>query len=117
MMRGVNRCPARSALEQLFDFQLSVCSFVPPPAIEFSPAKPRRWRVDYAWPEQRVIVEIEGATWTNGRHSRGKGFEADCEKYNSLTVMGWRILRVTGEQVKNGQALNWLEAALKGDSR
>lgn len=30
----------------------------------------RRWRFDYAWPEHRVALEVEGGVWTRGRHTR-----------------------------------------------
>ena len=34
------------------------------------------------------------------------------EKYAELAIAGWRLIRVTGKQVKNGQALQWIERAL-----
>ena len=38
-------------------------------------APPRRWRFDYAWPDRRLALEVEGGTWTGGRHVRGRGYE------------------------------------------
>jgi hypothetical protein len=55
----------------------------------------RRWRVDFAWPEQKVAVEIEGGVFSGGRHTRGAGFVADCDKYNALAAAGWRLFRFT----------------------
>jgi very-short-patch-repair endonuclease len=69
------------------------------PHTEYRFAPPRRWRFDYAWPTQRIALEVEGGAWTRGRHTRGKGFIADMEKYNVATVMGWRLLRVTPDQL------------------
>ena len=51
-----------------------------------------------------VAVEVEGGVWTGGRHTRGKGFEADCEKYNAATERGWRVLRVTPKMIADGRA-------------
>lgn len=66
----------------------------------------RRWRFDFAWPDQKVAVEIEGGVWTGGRHTRGKGFEGDCVKYNTAQLMGWTVLRFTTGQVKDGYAIS-----------
>ena len=55
----------------------------------------RKWRFDYAIPNYRVAIEVEGGVWTQGRHIRPNGFLNDMEKYNAATVMGWRILRTT----------------------
>jgi very-short-patch-repair endonuclease len=76
----------------------------------FSP--PRRWRFDFAWPQVMVALEVEGGTFSGGRHTRGPAFERDCEKYNTALVQGWRVLRVTPHQITSGQAIAWLEQAL-----
>lgn len=72
----------------------------------------RRWRVDFAFPDKRVAVEVEGGHWVNGRHTRGQGFEDDCEKYNALALKGWRLLRFTGKTIKSGEALKQLRKAV-----
>ena len=74
----------------------------------------RRWRLDLAFPERKLAVEVEGfaAGGTAGRHQRAAGFAADCEKYSELAIAGWRLIRVTGKQVKSGAALAWIERAL-----
>lgn len=59
----------------------------------------RNWRFDFAWPEARVAVEIEGGVWQRGRHTRGTGFIGDCEKYNAAVLDGWRVFRLTGEMI------------------
>ncbi len=68
---------------------------LPEPVAEYRFAPPRRWRFDYAWPEARIAVEVEGGAWVGGRHTRAGGFIADMEKYNRAAVLGWRILRYT----------------------
>ena len=73
------------------------------------------WRLDFAYPLRKLAIEVEGGTWTGGRHTRGQGFEDDTFKYNALTLMGWRLLRFTGTSIKSGVALQTIEAALRMD--
>jgi hypothetical protein len=51
--------------------------------------------------------------WSGGRHTRGKGFIEDCNKYNEAVMLGWRVIRVTTEMVKSGEAMAYIER--KGD--
>ncbi len=86
---------------------------LPPPIREHRFAPPRRWRFDLAWPSLRLALEIEGGTWTGGRHVRGKGYERDCEKYNAAGLAGWTVLRATTAMLRDGRALALLQQALK----
>ena len=55
----------------------------------------RKWRFDYAIPELKVAVEIDGAVWNYGRHNRPEGYINDMEKLNTAASMGWLVLRIT----------------------
>ena len=72
----------------------------------------RRWRFDFAIPEKKIGIEIEGGSWNQGRHNRGAGFEADIVKYNTATLMGWRVLRFTTGMVTSGRAIDDTRALL-----
>ena len=39
------------------------------PVMEYRFAPPRRFRFDYCWPSRKLAAEVDGAVWTNGRHS------------------------------------------------
>ena len=106
----------KSALECALALQIEVAG-LPEPECEYQFAWPRRlWRFDMAWPGKMLAVEVEGGVWTRGRHVRGAGFAADCEKYNEAALLGWRVLRVTGEMVQDGRALQYVERGLKGET-
>lgn len=75
-------------------------------------AQLKDWRFDFAFKHQKVAVEVEGGTFTGGRHTRGTGFENDCDKYNAATIAGWRVLRFTAKHVNSGEALVTIEKAL-----
>lgn len=101
-----------SQLEELFAFQISGRG-LPTPTREFVFYPSRKFRFDFAWPSHLLALEVEGGAWSSGRHTTGKGFSLDCEKYSLAALLGWRVLRATGEQVKSGQAIAWLEAAIR----
>ncbi len=54
----------------------------------------RRWRFDFAHTATMTAIEIEGGTWSGGRHTRGAGFIADAEKYNTAAELGWTVFRL-----------------------
>lgn len=70
------------------------------------------WRFDFAWPDLLLAAEVEGGVWTQGRHTRGGGYEGDCEKYNSAQERGWTVLRFTTGMVADGRALEMLKRIL-----
>lgn len=72
----------------------------------------RRWRFDFAIPAKQVAVEVQGGVWNGGRHATGTGITADCEKFSVAASLGWRVMPVTPDQVKSGDALHWIERAL-----
>ena len=72
----------------------------------------RRFRFDFAWPEHKLAVEIDGGTWTRGRHVRPTGYAKDCEKMNLAQLEGWRVLRFTTEMVRDGTAVHMTQRAL-----
>ena len=52
----------------------------------------RKWRFDFAWPRQKVAVEIDGFGWG---HQAQQLISKSHEKQNAAVVMGWRVLRYT----------------------
>lgn len=85
---------------------------LPEPELEHRFHPERKWRFDLAWVKQRVSLEVEGGIWAQGRHTRGLGFEKDCEKYNQAQLLGWTVLRYSTGQVKQGLPIEDLKRAL-----
>lgn len=94
-----------SDLEEHLNFQMKV-SKLPMPEREFRFHPKRRWRFDFAWPELKFAVEVEGGVHSGGRHTRGKGFEEDCIKYGEAMKLGWDVYRCSSGLIKSGQALD-----------
>ena len=91
-----------SHLEDVFAGQLAAERVTALPEYKFCPN--RKWSVDFLVFDH-LAVEIEGGTWSNGRHSRGSGFEKDAEKYLAAWEHGLTVLRFTGKMVKDGRAI------------
>jgi len=69
----------------------------------------RLWRFDYAWVGPKIAIEVEGGAFTQGRHTRGKGFIADMEKYNAAALDGWRVFRFTPQQIQRAECVPILQ--------
>lgn len=85
---------------------------LPEPIQEHRFHPPRRWRFDHAWPGHKLALEIEGGVWIGGRHSRARGFIADCEKYSRAALDGWCVLRTTPRALLSEMTLDWITEGL-----
>ncbi len=96
---------------ELLAFQCR-CLGLPVPVLEHRFHPVRRWRFDAGFLAEKLAVEIDGGIWIGGRHNTGTGYKADLEKLNEALCMGWRVLRVLPEQVKNGTAVELVARCL-----
>jgi len=100
------------------DLELALYTYIrmaglPEPETEVKLIPDRRFRYDMVWPRHKLAVEIQGGIWQKGGHSTGAGISRDTEKLNLATLQGYRVLQVTGDQIKTGQALLWIKKALQ----
>jgi very-short-patch-repair endonuclease len=56
---------------------------------------------DFAWPEHRLVVEVDGHAVHAPRGAR----EVDHERDAELVLAGWRVLRFTADQVEHEPAV------------
>lgn len=66
----------------------------------------RQWRFDYAIPDLRIAIEIDGGIWINGRHNRASGYLGDMEKFNAAATLGWVVLKFTPQEQYTAKALD-----------
>lgn len=109
----IRKMKTRSEHEERFALHATASRIAPVREYQFHPT--RKWKFDFAFPDQKLAVEIEGGIWTNGRHTRGSGYRGDMEKYNAAALLGWKVLRFDGEAVRSGTAINTVLQALKGE--
>ena len=66
-----------------------------PPAVFQHPVPEARARLDFAYPELRLGIEVDGYEV----HGTPRAMTADHERHNRLVAAGWTVLRFTWEQV------------------
>lgn len=61
----------------------------------------RDWRMDFAIPQIKVMIELDGGTWSRGKsgHNSGTGIRRDHEKQNAAVMAGWRPFRFTSDML------------------
>lgn len=84
---------------------------LPVPQLEYQFCPFRNWRADFAWPEHRLILEVQGGHWTKG-HGTGRKARGDMERQAYATLAGWRMLYVMPEQLLTMRTINIVKHAL-----
>jgi len=111
---------------------------LPNPEREYRFHSTRKWRVDFAFVQDRVAVELEGGSFgapiicqtckkpvmifrkdgkpvvvrRPGRHQDPVSFEKDIEKYNELALEGWTLIRITKKLINEHKAIELIKRAL-----
>jgi hypothetical protein len=52
-------------------------------------------RLDFAWPDRRVALEVDGFRWHGGPRERDR----DSRRTNTLFAMGWIVIRTTPHEL------------------
>jgi very-short-patch-repair endonuclease len=88
--RPADTPPTESDAETLF-VQIARAIGLPPPRRQFRILiAGREYRIDFAWPELRLAVEIDGSS-VHGPRQLG----SDLRRQNHIVLDGWMILRFT----------------------
>src|SRR6185312_11827645 len=73
----------------------------------------RKWRFDFFARPFDLAIEVQGSTFTNGRHTRGLGYENDRRKVNAAAELGIVVLEYTGQMIASGEASAQIERLVK----
>jgi very-short-patch-repair endonuclease len=101
-----------SKLEDLFAFQLDALGLTG--YVREYPAIPgRKFRYDFAFVKERLLVEVNGGTYAKGAHSTGQGIARDYEKIRLGQDCGWKVYPFDGKAIKSGEAVEVIRQALE----
>ena len=99
-----------SAIEERMWNHLMICCLhkFELPVRQFRPFPDRKWKLDFAWPRFKLALEVDGAV-----HRIKATFKSSFERGFWLLRAGWIVLHVGGDQVRSGEAVQWLEQLLR----
>lgn len=77
----------------------------------------RRFRYDFAFVEDKLLIEINGGIYRyNPSHASAGNIRRDYEKLDMAVLYGWRQLIFAPDMVQSGWALTITENVLKGET-
>jgi very-short-patch-repair endonuclease len=94
--------------EEFYSTLLKLFPDIPRPERQYKFHPTRLWRFDFAWPELKVAVEIQGGAFMRrkGRGGRGGGHTTaigqakDYEKHREAAVRGWKLLPFNSHELQ-----------------
>ncbi len=103
VLQRFDSTPAESLLEVKVARLVRTAKLPPPVTQLWVTIFGRRYRLDFAWPEQRLALECDGRAFHE--------FERDRQRLRDLAAAGWTVLPVTWRDVH--ERWNEIEAQLR----
>jgi very-short-patch-repair endonuclease len=104
MLTVKNKALYKEAFNQLYKIDRLVQT--EPVYSHIMPTK-RRFRADFLCPTLKIMVEINGGVFVNGRHTRGGGgYETDLIKLNLAQMNGFKVFQFTYQMLEKGELNN-----------
>lgn len=75
-----------------------------------------RYRFDFAWPKEKVVLEIHGGDrMARSGHNTAAGMARDHRKQAAAVLAGWTYFCCTGSMLKDNpqEVVDWLVKALQ----
>jgi hypothetical protein len=72
-----------------------------------------KWRCDFVFKDQKLMVEIDGGIWVKGAHGHPVDILRNMKKQNDAMLLGFQVIRFTPAEVKNGDAVSFTQAVLQ----
>jgi hypothetical protein len=87
-------------------------SGLPLPFVEFRFHPERLFRFDFCWADKKVALEVEGGIYTRQAHGSISGILRDMEKQNLSASLGFRVLRVTPDNLCMNETVELVKKTL-----
>lgn len=91
---------------------------LPAPELEYVFHPIRRFKADYAWPVEKLIIERQGGVWAKDgtrakkAHTEPLAILRDYEKANLAQLAGYTYLQFTPDQLDSGSVIETLKIRL-----
>lgn len=86
---------------------------LPTPLEEYQFHPDRKWRFDFAFPFEKVALEVDGGIWIGGGHNRGAQLKKTWEKENEANAIGWHIFKCEPKDLCSKSVVEFLKRAMK----
>lgn len=75
----------------------------------------RLYRLDYAIPQFKIAIEVNGGIHMRGKsgHSSGKGIKRDMDKANLLNINGWTLIQVEPNELLTIKVIDLIKKAIE----
>ena len=106
-VRMLKATAGRSEIEESMAQQIKLLG-LPEPVRQHKYLEDRRYRADFAWPQHKLALEVQGAV-----HRITGRFKAEFERRFLLQLHGWTVIEAGGDEVRSGRAAAWLMAMME----
>lgn len=73
----------------------------------------RKFEFDFAFPDLKLAIEVQGGIWITSGHTKGKGIKQDHDKNQNACALGWQILYCCPDDIKKGVAIKFIEKTIE----
>lgn len=80
---------------------------------KFQPIHTKNWRFDFHIVKLRLLIEIEGGSWSGGRSGKLANKAWSVDRYDKTEELGYKIERFHPDQILSGYVINWIQGQLE----
>lgn len=80
---------------------------------KFQPIHTKNWRFDFHIVKLRLLIEIEGGSWSGGRSRMLANKAWSVDRYGQTEELGYKIERFHPDQILSGYVINWIQGQLE----
>ena len=80
---------------------------------KFQPIHTKNWRFDFHILKLRLLIEIEGGSWSGGRSGKLANKAWSVYRYYQTEELGYKIERFHPDQILSGYVINLIQGQLE----
>lgn len=76
---------------------------------KYQPIHTKNWRFDFHIVKLRLLIEIEGGSWSGGRSGKLANKAWSVDRYDQTEELGYKIERFHPDQILSRYVINWIQ--------